>query len=441
VSDSRPHVLAILPALIPSTLICVVKPLIQLHRAGCIAAKLTLESFATIRDLKRADLVVFCRNTEPRHGHLLDFLLKQRIPFIYDLDDNFFELPLDSDIGRYHRAPERLAILTNYLKSADFVRVYSEPLLERVKTLNRNVEKVFGPIDLGLISSPKENSKSKRVSLVYATSRIYDDLAAMFMPALTRVLDMYVGRIEVHFWGIKPEGLSVYRDIHSHALTSSYDKFLRQFSEAGFDIGLAPLRNDIFHLSKTNNKFREYGACRIAGIYSDVDVYSSCITHGETGLLVSNDPDSWHKAIVQLIEDRDLRERIKKQARKVVQEHYAQEHFEEIWRNHIKRVLLRKNTCPVSTHPSNEPLQGRESMGALRGHLGYPRESVFSHLRNSVQRLIPHVRKQGLQITFWLLRRHLYSLIILLKLRLITSSVFEFINRRSAKKRSPKGAR
>jgi hypothetical protein len=224
-------------------------------------------------------------------------------------------------------------------------------------------------------------------------------------------------------------------------LTSSYDKFLRQFSEAGFDIGLAPLRNDIFHLSKTNNKFREYGACRIAGIYSDVDVYSSCITHGETGLLVSNDPDSWYKAIAQLIEDRDLRDRIKNQARQFVQEHYSQRHFEKVWRGHIQRVLTEKSGPPASARSLICPPRGRKNIDALKDNLGYPRESVFSHLRNSVQRLIPHVRKHGLQITFWLLRRHLYGLIILLNLRFITSSVFEFIHRRSAEKRSPKGAR
>ena len=97
----------------------------ELHRAGVIRAKITLEPFIHLRNLLWPDLVVFCRNTEARYVYLLDFLLKRRIPVIYSLDDNLFELIPESEHGRYHRNPERLAMLSQYIKSADLVRVYS----------------------------------------------------------------------------------------------------------------------------------------------------------------------------------------------------------------------------------------------------------------------------------------------------------------------------
>jgi hypothetical protein len=112
----------------------------QLHRAGHINVKITLEYLTNRQSLNGADLVVLCRNTEPRYAFLLEMLRSENIPFIYDLDDNFFEVPLHSEIGRYHRSPERLAMLTDYIKSASIVRVYSEPLRERAITLNRSGE-------------------------------------------------------------------------------------------------------------------------------------------------------------------------------------------------------------------------------------------------------------------------------------------------------------
>ena len=341
-NESRPRVLAILPAFNPSTQICIVKPLMRLYQTKLLKVKITLEYLVSRKNLEWADLIIFCRNTESRYAWILDLIINRNLPFVYDIDDNFFEVPLDSEQGKYYRHPERLAMHNRYIRSADLVRVYSDPLLERMKTLNANVEKVFGPIDWDLISPPQVHLRQRPVKLVYATSRFDDDLANLFIPALKRALGRYGEEVEVHFWGFKPNGLNGRHRVHYHSMVANYDRFLRRFSREGFDIGLAPLEKDVFHRSKTNNKFREYGACGIAGIYSDVDVYSSCVSEGETGLLVSNETDSWYRAVVRLVENHDLREKIKRQALEHVRLHYPEKDFERVWWNQIQRVSEKK---------------------------------------------------------------------------------------------------
>lgn len=402
-SASRPRVLAILPAFIPSTIISVVKPLLQLHRAGHINTKITLEYLGPGQDLKWADLVVLCRNTEPLYHHVLEILQRQNIPFIYDLDDNFFELPFNSEIGRYHRSPERLAMLGDYLRGATLVRVYSEPLLEKAGTLNQRVMKVFGPIDQSLISFSQGRPNPETIKLVYATSRISDGLSAIFAAALTRVLTQYAGRVEAHFWGAMPSSLLSYRGVYQHSLIRNYDRFLRRFSRAGYDIGLAPLPEDVFHRSKSNNKFREYGACGISGIYSDVDVYSSCVTDGETGLLVPNEPEAWYKAMVRLIVDCHLREKIKRQAQDYVRDHYFQEKFEKLWMDQIQGVLAEKGTRSHSNHRGVSALE-------TASHLWRKSRSFFRHLWSN-----------GFYATFTLVQSHLFDLWMVLKLRSYTA--------------------
>ena len=81
-------------------------------------------------------------------------------------------------------------------------------------------------------------------------------------------------------------------NVHHHGLICRYDRYLRRFSRGGYDIGLAPLPDDAFYRSKTNNKFREYGASGIAGIYSHNEVYAHCVEHEVSGLLVANETEA-----------------------------------------------------------------------------------------------------------------------------------------------------
>jgi glycosyltransferase involved in cell wall biosynthesis len=334
-SASPPRVLAILPRLSPSAWINIIKPLVALHEAGRIRAWVTLEGLASPRDVERADVVIFSRNVNPDRAGLLRAAVRRGVPVIYDLDDNFFEIPPDSAVGRACARQRHLAMLTEYLSSASLVRVYSRPLLARAAELNPNVEMVPGAVDLGQIRS-SAMSPTEPIKLIDATSRLDDALAAIFLPALRRLLEEPGPRVEAHFWGPRPP-----RDFHGvrhHAVIHNYDRYLRRFSAAGFDIGLAPLADDVFHRSKTNTKFREYGACRIAGIYSDVDVYSECVRHGETGLLVPNTAADWYRAMRRLVDDIELRRTIQRQARSAVEANYSQEQFEEMFLKQIERL-------------------------------------------------------------------------------------------------------
>jgi hypothetical protein len=373
---NRPRILAVLPGFIPSTMITVVKPLVNLHRAGRISARIVLESQAGRNDTDWADAIVLCRNTEPRHAPLLAAARSRGTPLIYDLDDNLFELPPNCEGLSRLREASRQAMLTEYLRAAALVRVYSQPLADRVATVNPRVVQTFAPVDMSLVPPPPPASGCPTrppgpIKIVYATSRTQDPLCEIFWPALTRILGRYGDRIEAHFWGCRPPikdeggrrkdefGLHPssfilhpsFRNVRHHGLVCQYDRYLRRFSRAGYDIGLAPLPDDVFYRSKTNNKFREYGASGIAGIYSHNEVYSHCVQHEFSGLLVSNDAQSWHDAIERLIEDAALRTRIQQEARQYVREHYAQEKFEQLFLEQIRDVLSTPAELPALAVP------------------------------------------------------------------------------------------
>jgi glycosyltransferase involved in cell wall biosynthesis len=340
-------VLAILPQLIPSTLIGVVKPLLALHRERRIVFDVALESWSPVgpRRLAAADLVVFCRNTEPAHGAALDASIRMGKPIIYELDDDFFAIPPEASGSDYHRDPARLAQLERYLSEASLVRVYSEALRARVAAVNPRVHRVDGLVDWDLVPPTPVPRAPGLLKIVYATSRRVDHLAALFMADLCRVLDTYRGRVEAWFCGYRPTELAGRPDVHVVDFIEDYDAFFRWFAGAGFEIGLAPLPDGEFYRAKTNNKFREYAASGIAGIYSDVVVYRECVDHGRTGLLVPDVPHGWLTAMSRLIEDDGLRRGIRSQAAAYARARYGVSQAADTWLTHIEAAWAgRKET-------------------------------------------------------------------------------------------------
>jgi glycosyltransferase involved in cell wall biosynthesis len=333
-------ILAILPALIPSTTILVVEPLMHLVNLGHIELRVRLEYlYVRHSDLEWADLVVFCRNTEPVYN-VLETVSSFGKPYIYELDDNFFELSLDLPEGKYHRTPERISQLENYIQNASLVRAYSLPLEMRIRQYTPNVKFVKAPVNLFSVPSVPPKRRSENLKIVFSTSRtISDDLSQIFVKDISRILKEYGNRVEVHFWGFIPEELKGLPSVKFHRFMPNYKKYLQAMYKEGYDIGLAPMKNDLFHNSKTNNKFREYGACWIAGIYSNTDIYSNCVIDGKNGLLVSNKEGSWYQAIARLMSDSHLRQSIQADARTLVEREYSLHSFALLLLHDIDQVL------------------------------------------------------------------------------------------------------
>src|SRR5690606_35122112 len=129
------------------------------------------------------------------------------------------------------------------LQSASLVRVYSQLLQERVRTLNPNVCQVTPALDWGVVRSSARSAQD-RVKIVYATSRRDDYLFPIFTEALRRLMRTYPDQVEMHFWGFQPAGFRRVPNVYTRRFDPNYNAFMRRFSSAGFDIGLAPMLDD-----------------------------------------------------------------------------------------------------------------------------------------------------------------------------------------------------
>lgn len=356
--SAAPRLLSILPGLGPTGVMYLIKPMLALQRQGRVRYRLVFQPYFRPADLDGVDLVQFCRNADPRYAFILDAVQDRQIPYTYDLDDDLFAVPTGTEDGAFYNDPLKAAMLERYLRSAALVRVYSPRLAERVRSYTQRVVQVTPLVDWARMQ-PRPPAEDGPVKIVYATSRRDDYLFPIFTPAVLELLRRYPGRVALHFWGFQPPEFAGLPNVHHRKYIADYNRYLALFARQGFEIGLAPLLDDEFHRSKTDTKFREYGACAVAGVYSRTEVYASVVQDGQTGLLVENTPQAWLEALARLVEDPLLRRQIGQAARLEVQRRYDPQRFHETWLEHIEQAIVAQAIVAQPIVAQAPPATGR----------------------------------------------------------------------------------
>jgi glycosyltransferase involved in cell wall biosynthesis len=91
---------------------------------------------------------------------------------------------------------------------------------------------------------------------------------------------------------------------------------------SGFDIGIMPLSRDPFSEGKAAFKLLQYMACGVPSVCSPVGMNRDVAGNDEF-CLTGDTPREFTEKILALIKDRDLREKLGRKGRKLVEEKYS----------------------------------------------------------------------------------------------------------------------
>lgn len=302
----------------------------------------------TIADIRKTTIPLFVRSGDPSLRLWIEKLQSANHPYIYYIDDNFWKIEGDSPIARYYQHPLIRHTLEIAVSNAHRVLTNSDLLAEFLCQFNEKIEVLPSFFDFSLLQPVRKiEGEELRIGFAGSPSRV-DDLE-IIKPVIPSILQAYP-QVVFEFIGAAPNALQLNERIRCFPHTTDYAGFLHFKQERQWSIGLAPLIDNASNRCKTNNKYREYSACGLPGVYSHMPPYERSIVQGETGLLSPNTADAWYSAISRLIEDKALRESIAAKAYDDVFKKHSVTQVAAIWSEHFVQVhqhMKRSNIRPL----------------------------------------------------------------------------------------------
>jgi hypothetical protein len=293
--------------------------------------------------------VMFSRFCMPSHAWLPHYLAARDIGYLYLLDDNFWALTADVDphLAAFYAHPSVVEALDTFVRGSRAVVVWSRRLGEaiRARLPAARVEYLNPPFDTDKANALLETAGHRAadaevVRIGYPTSR-RPGVAPLLEPVIRHIAQRFPGRVAFEFVGWMPDGVANVPGVRLFQHLPDYDRYLEFKVSRQWDIGLAPLLGSVFDACKTSVKYREYGGCGIAGIYSGVAPYTDDVADGRTGLLVENRVDAWVAALERLVESPVERHLLAANARADVDRNFSQRasvrRWQEIATTHANR--------------------------------------------------------------------------------------------------------
>lgn len=328
------------------------------RREGIAYRKVMLADLK-VEDIQRDTVPLFIRCGDPSLRLWIERLCDARHPYLYYLDDNFWEIGGNSPIAEYYRHPSVRASLELAVGQAEKVLTNSDVLAAFLAQFNRSIDVLPASFDFSLIEieqlAPQEEI---RIGFAGSPSRV-DDLE-IIKPIMQPLLKKFPGLV-FEFAGVLPAGVVESAQVRYFPHVGNYNEFIEFKQSRRWSIGLAPLRDTPANRCKTDNKYREYSACGIPAVYSNIPPYSGSVTPDVTGLLVPDTALAWCEAIERLLNNADLRSVMAKAAYADVLQRHSVKVVASKWANLLKdtaRLVERSDVQPLREHKPKAWLQG-----------------------------------------------------------------------------------
>lgn len=248
---------------------------------------------------------------------------------IYEADDDLLNAEGMKARGYAGDAEALSARVSTLVRLADTVTVSTEPLKAHFLQLNNNVVVVPNYIDYSLWQLGEKVAPTKpktpgvvKIGYIGTPSHVAD--LQIVRDAMRQIEKKYGARVQIEVIGGFQDQAPLFGKKIGLPRNNDYPNFVEWlFNVVDWDIVITPLVDDEFNRSKSNLKFLEYGALRIANVVSNVPTYRDIAVNGENALVVGNTTKEWRAAIEKLIVDEALRERLSANAFQLVHDRYS----------------------------------------------------------------------------------------------------------------------
>ena len=304
-----PHVLLIYRRMIPSIRLCGHCQMEALAAEGKVEYRAIQEMRLKKADLEWAEIALLGRLDSWYQLQLVKRLKQAGKTLVYQIDDDLLNIPDTVSSAAYYNQKSIQQCIREIIRISD-VLISPSPLLLRKYANGKKVIRIEEPAIHPVPFKAHDSQKPVRIGFAGSVDRA-GDLEEVLKESLKTVKQKYGEKVSFEFFGAKP---SYAEEIGASCIpyTNSYDDYRRTLNRAEWDIGLAPMPVTPFHACKHYNKFVEYAAAGIAGIYSNVPPYDRLEAFPGCAILCENTAGEWTKAICSLVDDPVTREEIRK---------------------------------------------------------------------------------------------------------------------------------
>lgn len=267
----------------------------------------------SVDDFRAGTMPLLVRGSNQLSFELARAMQRTGVRYGYYLDDNVWALDPEHQDGRYWRSGLVSRRLATILRGADPILVATPALATYLERFHERVHVASSFFDFRLVPEmPAPPPARERIRGGFASSPgRADDLLAV-LPDIVRLLD-HREDFEFEIIGADPELLPHHQRLRWFPYLPGYEEYSRFQSERQWDFGIAPLLDTPSNQYKTDNKYREYAARGIPGIYEDAHPYRA-VRDTDTGLKAGA-IRPWRDAISMYLDSADLRLGVRARAR------------------------------------------------------------------------------------------------------------------------------
>lgn len=311
-NNRLPHVLLLYRRIIPSIRLCGHCQMQALEEKGLVEYRARQDMRVANEDLAWADVVLLGRLDSWYELQLTRRMRQAGKYLIYILDDDLLNVPIEISSAAYYNQPQIQRYIRQIIDLSDAI-LSPSPLLHAKYALDSRLAlRIEEPAIEPLAYVPHAEEAAVKIGFAGSADRT-GDIARILGEVLPRLKEEYGGRIEFEFFGAIPP-FAQNLGAKTVAYQSSYDEYRRTLNALEWDIGLAPMVESPFHACKHYNKFVEYAAAGIVGVFSDVQPYVRIKETLELDeLFTGNDVQQWYETLKRLIDDRERREALRKE--------------------------------------------------------------------------------------------------------------------------------
>jgi glycosyltransferase involved in cell wall biosynthesis len=269
------------------------------------------ENLQFFRDLSRYDVVFLQRKrfNQPRLG----WLRNRAKRIVYDFDDSvmYRNSTADSPVS-----PTRKRRFIQMIKASDFVIAGNEFLKGEVFPFNPNVEVIPTAIDQDRYPSKEYSPRKERVTIGWIGDHGSIHYLEKMRPILERIGKRYP-RAE-----LKIVCDTFFDCEHLPVVKKRWTSEEEVRDLQGFDIGVMPLMDDPWSRGKCGLKIIQYQGVGVPVVCTPVGINKDLVENESSGLWATT-PEEWEGRLSFLIEHPDLRERMGREGRRRVLEHFT----------------------------------------------------------------------------------------------------------------------